>query len=332
MDVGGAKPLLDIASYARRAPGSRDHLSHSEIDLIRRTVNRAPEVMVKVLTRGGQNLSAVRAHLAYLTRGGDLEIETDDGDRISGWRVEEELLEGWNLDLEEYRRHSDLRPRADRSPPKLAHKILFSMPPGTPADKVLAAVKDFAREEFGLKHRYAMVLHTDEPHPHVHLVVKAVSEEGVRLNIRKATLRDWRREFARHLRARGVAANATDRAVRGLSGNSKSDGIYRASLRQDSTATNARIEGVASELRTEGLRVDPGHSRLRETRKEIQRGWAAASDLFFAGGDPDFARQIRKFVAHMPPPRTDREQVAAELTGYSRSPSQPEKYPRLPGE
>ena len=36
------------------------------------------------------------------------------------------------------------------------------------------------------KHRYAMVLHTDEPHPHVHMVVKAVSEEGVRLNIQKA--------------------------------------------------------------------------------------------------------------------------------------------------
>jgi hypothetical protein len=31
------------------------------------------------------------------------------------------------------------------------------------------------------------VLHTDEPHPHVHMVVKAVSEHGVRLNIRRAT-------------------------------------------------------------------------------------------------------------------------------------------------
>ena len=58
---------------------------------------------------------------------------------------------------------------------------MFSMPPGTPPDKVLAAVKNFAREEFGLKHRYAMVLHTDEPHPHVHMVVKAMSERGVRL-------------------------------------------------------------------------------------------------------------------------------------------------------
>jgi len=48
------------------------------------------------------------------------------------------------------------------------------MPAGTPPDKVLAAVKNLAREEFGLKHRYAMVLHTDEPHPTCTWFVKAI--------------------------------------------------------------------------------------------------------------------------------------------------------------
>ncbi|MBK7250663.1 MAG: relaxase/mobilization nuclease domain-containing protein [Gammaproteobacteria bacterium] len=107
---------------------------------------------------------------------------------------------------------------------------MFSMPPGTPPQKVLSAVRNFAREEFYGQHRYAMVLHTDEPHPHVHLVLKAVSEQGVRLNIKKATLRHWRSQFASHLRVQGVAANATERAVRGESRSAKKDGIYRASL------------------------------------------------------------------------------------------------------
>src|SRR5208283_2955508 len=66
------------------------------------------------------------------------------------------------------------------------------MPPGTPATKVLQAARQFATNEWALKHRYAMVLHTNEAHPHVHVVVKARSEQGRRLNIRKATLRDWR--------------------------------------------------------------------------------------------------------------------------------------------
>jgi hypothetical protein len=55
--------LLDIASYARRGPGRRDQLSPAEIEVIARTVHRTPEVMVKVLKRGGQNLGAVARHL-----------------------------------------------------------------------------------------------------------------------------------------------------------------------------------------------------------------------------------------------------------------------------
>jgi hypothetical protein len=54
---------------------------------------------------------------------------------------------------------------------------------------VLTAVKNFAREEFELKHRYAMVLHTDEPYAHMYLVIKAMGADGKRLNIRRATLR-----------------------------------------------------------------------------------------------------------------------------------------------
>src|SRR5690606_24174707 len=133
-----------------------------------------------------------------------------------------------------------------RKSPKLIHKLMFSMPPGTPPNKVLAAVRHFAREEFWGQHRYALVLHTDEDHPHVHLVLKAVSEQGVRLNVRKATLRHWRSEFARNLRLLGVPANATERAVRGQSRKAMKDGIYRATLRGDSTYLRAQAEAVAS--------------------------------------------------------------------------------------
>jgi len=147
------------------------------------------------------------------------------------------------------------------------------MPPGTPATGVLEAARNFAREEFALKHRYAFVLHTDEPHPHVHLVVKAVSEQGVRLNIRKATLREWRRDFARHLRDLGIAANATERAVRGETRTRPPDPIYHANLRGDSTHTRARTEAVVAEIRKGDFRVEPGSSTLMATRGDIERGW-----------------------------------------------------------
>ena len=194
------------------------------------------------------------------------------------------------------------------------------MPPGTPAKGVLVGARNFAREEFALKHRYALVLHLDEPHPHVHLVVKAVSEQGQRLNIRKATLRFWRQEFARHLRGQGIAANATERAVRGATQTYKSDGIYRAAIRGDSTHTHRRIESVASELLEGTLHVERGKSKLIETRRQVEGGWRAATGMLAAQGDQDLAEQVRRFMSKMPPVTTEKERLAAELQARTKSP------------
>lgn len=94
VDIRVGVPLLDIASYARRGPGRRDRLSQAELQQITRTVRRTPEVMVKVLSRGGQDLGSVRRHLDYLCLrdDGELELETDDGQLISGHAVSKELL------------------------------------------------------------------------------------------------------------------------------------------------------------------------------------------------------------------------------------------------
>jgi hypothetical protein len=290
------------------------------LETIVRTVRRDPEVMVKVLSRGGQDLGAIRRHLEYLRLRdeGELDLETDEGGRLSGHGVARELLEDWDLDLEEHRRRADLEAGSGRSA-KLVHKLMFSMPAGTPPEKVLAAVKNFAREEFALKHRYAMVLHTDEPHPHVHMVVKAVSEQGKRLHIRKATLRRWRREFARHLQELGVPANATERAVRGQSQPPKQDGIYRAEQRADSHRTRDRAEGIARELLSGNLRVEAGKATLLETRKRVERGWEVISDILVAEGRGELAARVRRFAAEMPPPMTERELIAEQLQGRIRT-------------
>ena len=302
-----AAPLLDIASYARKGPGRRDQLSSTEVELLARTVNRTPEVMVKVLTRGGQDLRSVRRHLEYLDRKGELDLETDEGQRLAGKGVERGLLENWDLDLEEDRRRAALEVRPDRRPPKLVHKVLFSMPPGTPPQKVLDAVKNFAREEFGLKHRYAMVLHTDEPHPHVHMVIKAVSEQGERMNIRKATLRSWRLEFARHLRSLGVPANATERAVRGENRSPKADGLYRAEQRGQSTRAEMHAEQVRPDPSPDRFRGERGRKTLVKTRKDVERGWWAAGEILAAQGQKRLAAKVRSFVNSMPPIKSDRE-------------------------
>lgn len=315
--------LLDIVSYGSSAlHESGPRLTPEQVKHIRRTVQRVPEVMVKVLPRASNDLKAVGKHLDYIGRNGRLPLEMDDGEDVEGQRGKA-VLEEWNLDIDDLRRQTNLAAADGRKPPKLVHKLMFSMPAGTPPDKMLAAVRNFAREEFWGQHRYAFTLHTDEDHPHVHLVMKAVSEQGVRLNIKKAMLRHWRSEFARNLRLLGVPANATERAVRGQNHKAKKDGIYRASLRGDSTYLRAQAEAVASKLLKGDIRVDPGKRTLVKTREQVLRGWSRLARALEHRGEHGLAGDVRELVAGMPPPRTDREQVAEELThrvGVTREP------------
>lgn len=313
------RALLDIGSFARPGPARRDRLSPEELALIGRTLRRTPEVMVKVLSKDSNNLRSVVRHLNYIGRRGELELETDDGERLREKDAGKRLVEEWDLDLDQDRRDTRLDAGTERAP-KLVHKVMLSMPPGTPARGVLEAARSFAREEFALKHRYALVLHTDEPHAHVHLVIKAVSEQGERLNIRKATLREWRREFARHLRDQGIAANATERAVRGETRTSKRDGIYRAALRRDSTHIRAQAQAVITDLQRGGVRVEPGKRNLIATRRNVTRGWEALSVILANQGRPELARHITQFLRGMPPPETDREKIAVKLRDEMRIP------------
>jgi hypothetical protein len=306
-------PLFDLASYARRGLGRRDHLTPAQAQQVARTVGRTPEVMIKILPRGAADLGAVRRHLEYIGRKGDVDLETDDGEKLRDAQVGKDLVEDWDLELDAQRSRADLVSRPGRTPPRLVHKLMFSMPEGTPPDKVLRAVQNFCREEFALKHRYAMALHTDEPHPHVHVVVKAVSELGERLNIRKATLRYWRTEFARHLRALGVPANATHRYVRGERSQRKFDGIYRASLRGESTHMRERAESVARDLSHGGLKVEPGKRKLIETHEVVRRAWWTVSEILVRDRQPELAAQVRRFADEMPAPLTEREQLAGKL-------------------
>lgn len=314
------EPLFDLMSYARRGPGRRDHLSPAQIQQIARTVQRTPEVMVKVLPRGTNSLASVQKHLGYIGRNGDVPLESDEGETLPSRQAAKDLLADWDLDLEGYRGKSDLLATRSRPAPKLVHKIMFSMPTGTPAEKVLTAVRAFCREEFAFKHRYALALHTDEPHPHVHVVIKAMSEQGERLHIRKATLRHWRSEFARHLRDIGVPANATDRFLRGETRPRKPDGICRATLRGGSTHMRDRAMGIARELARGPLRVEPGRKRLVGTRSEVHRAWQSVSDVLNRAGSAELAALTRRFADQMPPPLTEKEYWAAKLQERHREP------------
>ena len=156
--------------------------------------------------------------------------------------------------------------------------------------------------------------------PHVHMVVKAVSERGTRLNIRKETLRRWRAEFASRLRLLGVAASATERAVRGENRPPLRDSIYRAGRRGESRVLNRRVDaGLQS------ARIVVDSQRLRATRELVQRGWREVAALL-RSERADLATKIEAYVLRMPAPRVE-IQISIHQLVQPRSPKSGRQSP-----
>lgn len=312
------RPFLELASLGRSGPPGTTRFSPAQIEQIRRTVRRTPEVMVKV-TGGGTNTGAVAAHFGYISRRGKLDIETDEGERITGTDAQRTFLAAWHLELSagQYRGARDQRTEAREA--KLVHKIVLSMPAPTPPEKVLAAARAFAREKFGVRHRYAMVLHTDQAHPHVHLVVKAENEYGRRLHISKPMLREWREDFARTMREEGIAANATSRVIRGWNKGKTRDGAFRAQCRGKSSAVRAKVTMIATELAKNGSFSEPARVRLAETRKAVTANWMKVAETLDRQGEVILAGDVRYFAKHLPPALTDAEKLAAKFVEHLAS-------------
>lgn len=304
---------LDIVSYGRRGPSERLRLYADQTAQIRRTVTRSPEVIVKV-SGGARDMSGVHAHLGYVSRNGKLAIETDEGMTLRGRGAARELVTDWQLELcnSQHRVRSGKSRKDTRA--KLVHNIVLSMPLGTPPEKVLNAAREFARENFAQEYRYAMVLHTDQPHPHVHLVVKCNHEfhPRKRVYIRKNTLRQWRDHFARLMRDQGVAASATPRHARSQARELYIYGYVIRRLRafwaheqwpvlkrshvrlsHASTFARERVTGGSRSLRAGQATSATGKDVMHTTRDAVA-GWRAVAADLREQGDDGLAAQVNR--------------------------------------
>src|SRR5580692_3845553 len=89
----------------------------------------------------------------------------------------------------------------------------------------------------------------------------------------------------------------------------KSDGIYRAMSRGESTHFRKRVEAVHGELVKGKLQVESGKEKLLRTREEVRRGWLAMSDELTRQGHPEIAAQVKRYVEQMPRPLTEKEYI-----------------------
>lgn len=282
---------------------------------LQRIVRRAPEVMVKVTGRT-RDPAHLAAHLSYITRNGQLAAEDRDGCTIEGRPEVADLARDWSA--------AEMMDSRRRQNSPFSVSLILSMPAGTDALKLRDAARAFAQEAFADRHDYVLVLHTDTAHPHVHLTVRARSDDGVRLNPKKTDLETWRQSFARALRERGVEAEATPRRARGVTRKAERGAIRR--LRQRHEGGRGAIGRVAREkLRQAGLvafggpvELTPWERQVVARQAQVQRTYLAQAKLLQSSLDPadrQLGAEVEAFVRSLRPPDTERLALARALRG-----------------
>ncbi len=245
----------------------------------KRVTGGASEVMVKI-TSFGKGAQHVKAHLEYITRNGNVEMENDRGEIFQGKKEVNELFEDWKKDFEKNKRHKNQR--------DTMHMVL-SMPETVDPESVKSATRQFAKDNFGKNHEYAFVLHTDTPQPHCHLTVKCKGFDGKRLNPRKADLQRWREEFAEKLRSQGVDAEATPRCSRGVVKKAIANVIKH--IEQGDKTHKPRVpkikqekikqvvEEVLSETKGVPVQPKPWENAIQKKQQIIRENWLAVAKL-----------------------------------------------------
>lgn len=300
---GGTKP----AKPARPSgPATKEKVA--------RTAKKTPEVMVKI-SGGGRDMKHIKAHMDYISRNGAVELEDENGDIQKGIDAVRDVRDAWakgriGIPYEGGKRRE-------------AFNIILSMPPGTDRQAVKDAARAFAKQEFG-EHQYIFAAHDDEKHPHVHLAVKAVGKDGIRLNPRKGDLQFWREQFAEKLRDQGIEANATPRRARGVVQKAEKQAVChidaefrRGKRREPSRVTRAREQDAADEAKTGKKRNNPAQDNISAARKETQKAYGQIARALAAGEDEDkkIAVDIVRLIQAMPPVLTKHESLVQSLRG-----------------
>ena len=242
---------------------------------------RRPQSLVKVLRTGGTtNVTGMRAQMRYLEKGGDADLELSDlyfGAKLEG-AEKEALIESW--DITGYQKGGF---------DKTKH-IIVSFPPGT--DKGAAyrsgrawVSEMFASGKYGDVYDYYTAFHTDQAHPHMHIVVhRRGMEHGVWLSIHKegAFNYDTFRQVQVEVSAlEGIELGASSRHARGLTDRPVPDAEIRAAEKEGRkpvapshtpvTALKAvaSIALYSSQLTTDANLLRRNHPELAQTMREM---------------------------------------------------------------
>lgn len=277
----------------------------SSEERLRKIIHNAPEVMVKV-TGFTYNFNHVKTHLAYISRNATIPLEDEQGHIYANSDDVKYLVDYWQS------HHWDSKTHADKT--RHSVHLVLSMPYGTDSHSVKDAVRSFASKTF-LDYRYVMALHEDTDNPHVHLSVQTCGLKGNRLQIRRGDPQQWRQTFASELDKRGIDAEATPRAIRGVILKPITQALKHIKNRGIKLYTaSGMIENIRNLWSQDKHAVQPRpwETHIKAKQKAIRASWLSIADQT-ASSDRLFSDEIKSFVEKMPSILTKRERINLQI-------------------
>ena len=167
-----------------------------------RVARKTPQAVIKI-TSHNHGKAAVKRRLDYISREGELMLETELGERLLGKEETKELLEEWSVDFGKRENGRD------------STSIVLSFPKGVDSKVAYVIAQEFLEEQYGHNWQYAFAGHKDTDNFHVHAVIKTIGMNGKALPTLKADLREWRINMAEKAREHGIKLDASPRFARG---------------------------------------------------------------------------------------------------------------------
>jgi hypothetical protein len=281
---------------------------------IKRVVEGATEVMVKVTGGVSGGKTHLKAHLDYISRNGKIDLENERGEIIDTRERLREEHKQWCDELGVPRKNQ-----------RDTINIVLSMPASTAPEAVKRAAREFAKENFSGNHQYVMALHhpgndAETKQPHVHLTVKARGYDGAKLDPKKTDLQDWRESFAEKMRQHGYNAEATPRRSRGVVMKATRH-VVRA-IAEDKKrpgrglVMKEKLKEAADALAGRPVSENPARKQIVAKQQEIRKAWLGGAEELEKSADPEdkaLATSIRRFVAAMPKELKDERETLKDL-------------------
>lgn len=261
-----------------------------------------PQAVLKVSSYGS-GASKVSAHVNYINRNGELEVEDPAGNKIKDPAEIKELMSEWAADFDKRKNSRD------------TVNIVLSAPIGSSRPAVEKSVREFAKETFGESNDYVFAMHDDTEHPHGHLVVKMRGYDGEKLDPRKEDLKLWRETFAKKMRANGIEVDASPRFERGQGRKATKQSVVNIRKRGETPKVDKQaLDEITSDIKQGISQKDKEWSvrskkKTNEHKKSLYKAASIVSELAEDGTMKEMAESVKAFAEKIPEPKTRAEEI-----------------------